>query len=256
MKATDKVKELLKKPGIDPSFPISCYEAPGLIGIRLSRGTPPHLSSPISIVSPLTIAASRCDLDIIEIFLKHGARVNPPPVGLVVLPLFAALQFELGATKPSFALAMDCIYALLDAGSNVDIYLSHRGIGEPTSRWGWFAPGSPLWLIDYTWTHFPSLVSLLTKFSEKSVKMQSEVTVAGVCLAAYQGYENLRQYLASRWLPNGEDRPAVLQIAISEAAARGLSGPVSCLLQLGVDPNVKYIEDDIGPPSDRYNPQS
>ncbi|KAH8167097.1 hypothetical protein CIB48_g1149 [Xylaria polymorpha] len=176
-----------------------------------------------------------------EIFLKHGARVNPPPVGLVVLPLFAALQFELGATKPSFALAMDCIYALLDAGSNVDIYLSHRGIGEPTSRWGWFAPGSPLWLIDYTWTHFPSLVSLLTKFSEKSVKMQSEVTVAGVCLAAYQGYENLRQYLASRWLPNGEDRPAVLQIAISEAAARGLSGPTDTIHRASIRQSERLI---------------
>ncbi|KAI0440078.1 hypothetical protein F4803DRAFT_528911 [Xylaria telfairii] len=254
MKSIDKLKVLLKKPNINPNSTITWGELRG-VGIGLNR-TPPLPRDPHVMLNPLAIAALRCDLDIIEILLKHGARVNPPPVGEVVLPLFAALHVELGAAKPSFAIIMGCICALLDAGSNVDVYPRDSRMREPTSRWGWSAPGSPLWLIDYTWTYFPSLASLLTKFSEKSLKMQSEVTVAGVCLAANEGYENLQQYLASRQLPNGEDRTAVLQIAISEAAARGLSGPVSCLLQLGVDPNVKYIEDDDGPCSNRGNSQS
>ncbi|KAJ2987545.1 hypothetical protein NUW58_g4447 [Xylaria curta] len=249
MKAMDKVKELLKQPGVDPNLAICYSQAPDLV---------PPSDSARNMVSPLTLAAYGCDLNIIRILLKHGATVNPPlpqDESSVVPPLFAALQFGLyhvGAATPSFASIINCVCTLLDAGSNVDIYENYRW-ERPPSHWGWSKPGYPSWLIDYAWTRFPTKISLLTMLSDKSLKMQSVVTVTGVCLAANQGHEHFRQYLASRRLPIGEDRTAVLQIAISEAAAHGLSEAVSCLLQLGVDPNVEYIQDNLEPWSSSEN---
>ncbi|KAI1119760.1 hypothetical protein F5Y10DRAFT_291014 [Nemania abortiva] len=238
MKATDTVKALLKKPGIDPN------------SVAFRDETSARLLMPWVenyLVSPLAMAAYDCDLDMIKILLTHGATVNPPLAqdwkGLAVHPLFAALRS--GLRKGERRLLLDslvrCTYALLDAGSDVDIY-DELGWRRQTSRWGWYEPQYPSWLVDYAWKRFPTEASFITKLFDRSLKAQSEVTVAGVCIAANQGPKHVRQYLASRRLPLGENRTAILQIAISEAAAYGLSGPVGCLLQLGVDPNVKYIE--------------
>ncbi|KAI0412454.1 hypothetical protein F5X98DRAFT_391945 [Xylaria grammica] len=249
MKAKDEVKELLKQSNIDPNSAIPYGQIPGLV--------PPLYGH--NMISPLALAAYVCDLDIIEILLNNGTDINPPLPRAgetsVVPPLFSALQF--GHYHPKLegtisASTMHCICALLDAGSNVDIYENY-GSTKPPSRWGWSAPGYPSWLIDYAWTHFPRNDSLLTYLSNKSFKMQNEVTVTGVCLAASQGHRHLQQYLASRELPIGLDRTAVLQIALSEAAGHGLSEIMSCLLQIGVDPNVKYIEDDLESRSDSTN---
>ncbi|KAI0481840.1 hypothetical protein F4859DRAFT_529609 [Xylaria cf. heliscus] len=236
MKATDKVEELLKQPGVNASILIP-YQ-------RWYLRHPAywlynHVDHMDPLIHPLGVAAFMRDLVMINILLRHGVSADPPPSQAVVPPLFAVLKGDQRLPKVPWNVVMDCIRALLDAGSNVDVQLCYEGC------WGWSEPSSPSWLIDYVWTHFPTMDRLLTTFSEKSLKMQAEVTVAGVCMAANQGYAHLGQYLASRQLPNGGDRTAVLQIAISEAAARGLSEPVSCLLQFGVDPNVKYIEDNI-----------
>ncbi|KAI0531541.1 hypothetical protein GGR58DRAFT_493328 [Xylaria digitata] len=243
MQATDRVKELSKKPDVGLNLQISDREIPGLVRYM-------NQSLHRTYVCPLAMAALRCNVDIIQILLKRGTDVDPKPARYrkdqVLSPLFAVLEY-LSACREgvsSFASAMSCICALLDAGSTVDVYQSYEPAGRRSRRCGWDGPGAPSWLIDYTWMHFPGKDRLLRMLSEKSSKMKREVTVVGVCLAANRGYEHFQQYLTSRQLPSGEYRIALLQIAISEAAARGLSESVSCLLQLGVDPNVKYIEEE------------
>ncbi|KAI1173364.1 hypothetical protein F4777DRAFT_558227 [Nemania sp. FL0916] len=195
--------------------------------------------------SPLGMAAWRCDLHAILILLNHGADANlaldpkERQRSMERRPLFAVLDSQgddYKYTRSSFTSVIECTSALLNAGANVDIlqdgWDSHRG---------WLGPGDPLWLIDYAWTRFPQAVELLARLSERSLKMQSEITVAGICLAANHGDQHLRQYLARRRpLINGKEN-TILQIALSEAAAHGLSEPVANLLHLGVDPNVNLI---------------
>ncbi|KAI1193169.1 hypothetical protein F5X97DRAFT_339313 [Nemania serpens] len=236
MGATDTIKELLEKTSTDPNSLVS-----------------PHILdfSPLEIGlakwSPLGFAAFCRELETIRVLLSHGANVNHSFAlddgGFIRQPLFAVLSHPInrrvGLSKMrSVASIMDCIRALLDAGSNIDIYQNDY----PEARWGWRGPGRPLWFIDLMWITFPTEAGMLAELPKLSSRMQSELTVSGVCLAANQGQEHLRQYLASRQLPNGDDRQAVLQIALSEAADLGLSESVDCLLQLGVDPNVKYID--------------
>ncbi|KAI0966393.1 hypothetical protein F4678DRAFT_466461 [Xylaria arbuscula] len=277
MKAKDRVADLVERHGIDPNLAVPYDQVPEIMA-------PAGIGH--DMIAPLTLAAYGCDLDIIKILLKHGANVNPPfaedEESSTIAPLFAALQFgshyderideppfsrdgEPAFIPPSYSInlrhnyyrltrppsssLMHCVCALLDAGSYVDIHESCRW-KTPPNPWGWFVPGQAAWLIDYVWVVLPEAISLLAKLSEKSVKMETEVTVAGICLAAKQSHENLRKYLDSRPFPNGKDRTAILQIAISEAAARGLSETVSCLLQLGVDHNVQCIEDELESRSD------
>ncbi|KAF2967376.1 hypothetical protein GQX73_g6210 [Xylaria multiplex] len=241
MQAMERVKELLENPDINPNLQILCAEIPGL-----------HIYLDVTYVGPLAMAALRCNADIIKILLERGIDVNAKSTlyrhNQVLSPLFAVLEHlracrygEEGSPSTS---AMRCIYDLLKAGSNVDVYQSYGSSGSRSCRCGWDDPGVPLWLIDHAWVHVQGEGNLLTILSEKSSKMKREITVVGVCLEANRGHEYLQQYLTSRQWADGADRKSLFQIAISEAAARGLSEAVRCLLQLGVDPNVTDIEDE------------
>ncbi|KAI0550584.1 hypothetical protein F4679DRAFT_583258 [Xylaria curta] len=247
MGAKNRVADLVERYGIDPNLAVSNDQVPDIrVPSRVGY----------DMITPLTLAAYECDLDIIEILLKHGATIDPPfaqdEESSILPPLFAALQFGNyydGALRPSFDSIKHCVCALLDAGSNVDIHVNGRRTTQ-SNPWGWVAPGQASWLVDYAWMIFHDDMSLLTKLSERSVKMECEITVAGICLAAKQGHGHFRRYLDNRPFPKGKDRTAILQIAISQAAAYGISECVGDLLQLGVDPNVQYIEDDLESRSD------
>ncbi|KAI1127055.1 hypothetical protein F5Y10DRAFT_293164 [Nemania abortiva] len=238
MEATDTVKRLLEF-GKTSNPQITCFQSGSMMGYS------PHSFDEYIIVCPLAAASVHCDLETMKVLLAYGANANltddQKDRGMLA-PICGPLKSHFRPNNPPrLGRVLACIQLLLEAGASVDI------------DWPCNSPrGFPFYLTDYTWLYFRKEKQLVDIISQKSVRIQDHITLAGIFLSASRGLRSLQLYLAYRKCPNGDDREDLLRVALSEGAAHGLIFGVTCLLELGVDPNFYHLQKSRSPDDPRF----
>lgn len=201
--------------------------------------------------TPLQFAAATLQPDMIRILCYHGADVNLRLINFSLAsytvwtdaPLIALLEASDGPHKVYCALILLARGAQVDTCRNfVTSYHDHLPEIEDSGISSWFSPAGPFWCTDYAWhlRHInKELVHILLKHSRRA---QEQVTVPGITIQARKGLKNLGHYLTERQFPLiTQDRTALLEIALIQAAKNNDFDALTCLLQFGVDPNIGTI---------------
>lgn len=186
---------------------------------------------------------------VLEPLISAGARLTNPWLRRDIMTTVIA-RSQIMEDQSLDVLDIARFQILLEAGAVVD---DPYFVG---TYFGWMGPDNPIYTTDCILLSeaqsTPRASRLWSLISPYSNRQQTTVTVPGIFEAVKGGQYRLLSYLATRLEPkNDRHRRQTLEVALSEASARGHADVVQGLMQFGVDPNVRTLPD-IG--SDSWHP--
>ncbi|KAK7963439.1 ankyrin repeat-containing domain protein [Apiospora saccharicola] len=139
--------------------------------------------------------------------------------------------------------SLQCVEVMINGRMWVDsLPAASRTLAFTMESLGWNNCGKPELLVDRVFfTDEGADRSIYKAVASKSQWAQKSVTVSGIFMAAERGTNVLQQYLGFAHIPQSKMNEALLQIALSEAAARENIAVLVCLLEFGVDPHVNTL---------------
>ncbi|KAK8113500.1 ankyrin repeat-containing protein [Apiospora sp. TS-2023a] len=160
--------------------------------------------------------------------------------------MYGNLLLRLATTKDLFTKyppSLQCVEVIMNGMMWVDFLPTPSGtLAFTMESLGWNNCGKPELLVDRVFFSDEGADrSIYKAVASKSQWAQKSVTVSGIFMAAERGTIALQQYLEFAHIPQSEMKEALLQIALSEAAARENIAVLVCLLEFGVDPHVNTL---------------
>ncbi|KAK7928380.1 hypothetical protein PG985_005378 [Apiospora marii] len=172
-------------------------------------------------------AANMADIAMMEILAHAGYGVSELPTLQQQAVLWSLFE---GTGKSK----VTCLRYLLKAGVATAPVLLNEVY--------WRGPGIAMLAIDRLWLGLnPKYTMLLNEVYKSSSRGDDTVTVSGICRAASDGLDSLDHYLVTTPCATVKTKTVLLEIALSEIAAKGRCGVLDCLLDYGIDPNVPSL---------------
>ncbi|KAK8059165.1 hypothetical protein PG996_009095 [Apiospora saccharicola] len=147
------------------------------------------------------------------------------------IPRIVKPEYIMGSPK-DLNRRLECVKILVEAGVSID--------AKADDHLHWNGPAKPDLLTDWLWLHrHQKALEVCSRYSER---LQTCVTVSGICAAAGEGLERLSRYVQEKRTPSYQVTQELLQVALSEASEQGLEGIVETLLEYGVDIEVSLLK--------------